>query len=90
MVKFISYNGSYPNLCSGTLVIEVDGKEYEMNYILCSGGSVWFDDGWCEHVESGEWSIREDELPEEIRKYKNEIEDLVNANVSWGCCGGCV
>ena len=26
MIKFISYDGAYPNLCSGTLVVEIDGK----------------------------------------------------------------
>ena len=26
MIKFISYDGAYPNLCSGTLVVEIDGE----------------------------------------------------------------
>lgn len=26
-IKFISYNGEYPNLCSGKLVVKIDGKE---------------------------------------------------------------
>ena len=25
-VKFISYSGKYPNLCSGRLVLEIDGE----------------------------------------------------------------
>ena len=25
-VKFISYDGKYPNLCSGRLVLEIDGE----------------------------------------------------------------
>ena len=27
MVEFVSYNGSFPNLCSGTLVLRIDGVE---------------------------------------------------------------
>lgn len=27
MVKFISYDGAYPNLCSGMLVVEIDGEK---------------------------------------------------------------
>lgn len=36
MIKFISYDGKYPNFCSGTLILEVDGKKRA----LCSGGSA--------------------------------------------------
>ena len=25
-VEFVSYSGRYPNLCSGTLVLRIDGK----------------------------------------------------------------
>lgn len=31
-VKFISYTGSYPNLCSGVLTVEIDGKEYKFGH----------------------------------------------------------
>lgn len=27
-VKFVSYTGNYPNLCSGVLTLEIDGVEY--------------------------------------------------------------
>lgn len=27
-IKFIGYTGSYPNLCSGQLTLEVNGKQY--------------------------------------------------------------
>ena len=90
MVKFISYDGAYPNLCSGTLTIEVDGKKYELFYILKSGGAVWFSEDWDEHVEKGSWSIYEDMLPDELKPYKIQLEDVVNANVPCGCCGGCI
>ena len=28
-VKFVSYDGRFPNLCSGSLVLEIDDKEYK-------------------------------------------------------------
>ena len=87
-VKFVSYNGKFPNLCSGELVLEIDGKECRFDHCLCSGGSVFFDSDWNDYVTSGPWSVTR--LPEEYEKYKDEIERLVNENVPWGCCGGCV
>ena len=89
-LKFISYDGKFPNLCSGTLVISLDNVEYSMNHCLCSGGSVWFDDEWCEHVASGAWTVLIEQLPEPLKPFFMEIEQLVNENVEWGCCGGCV
>lgn len=31
-VRFISYTGDYPNLCSGVLTLEIDGKEYKFGH----------------------------------------------------------
>lgn len=31
-VRFISYTGKYPNLCSGVLTLEIDGKEYKFGH----------------------------------------------------------
>lgn len=87
MIKFISYSGSFPNLCSGELVIEVDGKRYSITDCI-SGGSVWFDESMEEHVDSGEWTIGS--LPENLEPYRNEITKVMNDNVPYGCCGGCV
>lgn len=87
-VKFVSYDGAYPNLCRGELVLEINGKIERFNNVLSSGGGVWFDDQWCEHVESGEWSIIR--LPEEFKHLTEVITQLVNENVEEGCCGGCV
>lgn len=86
VIEFVDYTGEYPCLCSGTLTIKVNGKEYKIEG-LRSGGRVWFDDNWGDHVETGPWSIA---LPEEIRQYKDEIEEIVNEKVPWGCCGGCI
>jgi len=86
----ISYDGKYPNLCSGRLVVTIDGKEWVFpDYCLSSGGGVWFTDEWEERVDSGAWSIREwpEGFPTDMR---NAVEDLVNSQVEQGCCGGCV
>ena len=53
-VEFISYDGAYPNLCSGLLVLKINGKVKKFpRYCLLSGGSVQFDDNWLEHIERG-------------------------------------
>lgn len=31
-MRFISYTGDYPNLCSGVLTLEIDGKEYNFDH----------------------------------------------------------
>jgi hypothetical protein len=31
-VKFVSYTGEYPNLCSGVLTLEIDGKQYKFGH----------------------------------------------------------
>lgn len=87
MVEFVSYDGEYPNLCRGDLVLHIDGKEVNLGCCLHSGGCVWFDDDLCEHVEDGAWSV---DVPEEFAQYADEITRIVNDNVPWGCCGGCV
>lgn len=89
-LTFVSYDGSYPNLCSGTLVLAIDGKDITFpSYCLSSGGSVSFTEDWDEEVDDGPWSISEwpKDFPEEL---KAEAVELVNDNVPWGCCGGCV
>lgn len=87
-VKFISYTGEFPNLCSGILTLEIDGKVVKFpEYCMCSGGSVWFDEDYNDHVEYGDWSVK---IPEEYSQYKEEILEVVNANVPKGCCGGCI
>ena len=86
MVKFVSYDGKYPNLCSGTLVLEVDGKKREIPYALCSGGSAFFGKDRNASAETGRWSVS---LPEDLEPYRKEIEQLVNDKVPQSCCGGC-
>lgn len=89
-LSFVSYDGKYPNLCAGTLIMAIDGIEIEFpQYCLSSGGSVSFDDEWNEHVTVGEWSISSfpKDFPENL---KSEAESIVNDNIEFGCCGGCI
>lgn len=88
MVEFVSYDGAYPNLCSGTLVLKINGEERELSHCLSSGGSVSFNEDWNECVTSGAWSVYD--LPEDLQPYRSEIEECVNENIPYGCCGGCV
>jgi hypothetical protein len=89
-LKLKSYDGMYPNLCSGTLKFELDGKIITFpSHCMSSGGNVWFDDEWNEHIEKGEWVITSfpKDFPEEL---KEKAQKLVNKKIEWGCCGGCV
>lgn len=101
-VEFVSYNGKWPNLCSGILCLKIDGelvkfgskyKDETVNYerFWESGGSCGFTNGYKEsYTNKSEWIIEEDELPDQYKKYVNEIDEVFNANVSYGCCGGCL
>lgn len=89
-IEFVSYDGEYPTLCSGTLTIRVNGKLYFLKDILHSGGNiVRMSDGDYD-TELGEWDIWTDNLPPELKKYSEDIKLLVNMNVKHGCCGGCI
>lgn len=98
-VKFIKYDGKYPCLCTGTLTLEIEGKEYKFGYKdECNFNSFWSTGGSCgftnnysnSYVNENEWIIDKEELPEQFRKYAKEIDEVFNENVSWGCCGGCL
>lgn len=86
MIEFVSYTGKYPNLCRGTLVLRIDGEFVCLNHCLVSGGCVGFN-GLTEIVEQGKWSVN---VPEEYKKYEEEITTVVNENIEYGCCGGCI
>lgn len=108
-VKFISYTGEYPNLCSGVLTLEIDGKQYKFghDYSRChyhtdiekwvqededpnnpNFNSFWTSGG---HVtRRGEWQIDVNELPEQFWDVATEIDAVINENIPYGCCGGCI
>ena len=89
-IEVVCYDGAWPNLCSGTLVMAVNGKLYTFaSHALSSGGSVSFDEEWQEDVTDGEWGVNEwpEGFPEDC---KNDALDCINSSIPWGCCGGCV
>ena len=91
-IKFISYSGKYPNLCSGELTFRIDDAEYNVKYGMISGGKCFIDfDEKSEIVESGQWKLAE----ERFQSFMNsdeiaELERQVNIEVPHGCCGGCL
>lgn len=89
MIQFIKYTGEYPILCSGDLYLTIDGEEVVLSNVLSSGGKCYFTGDWEEHVESGPWRIDLEDYPQ-YQQYGAEILKLVNENVPFGCCGGCL
>jgi hypothetical protein len=83
----VQYNGKYPNACSGTLAIQVDGKTVYNKAGAChSTGGVWFDDEWNDYVCSGvlKW--------DDAEKFSQEIQNAVRTELVkvQVCCGGCI
>ena len=97
-IEFVSYDGEYPMLCHGNLVLKINGKKFEFDdthypKFWSSGGEVSFDDDWNEEVTQDEWYWRcfeENKLPKIILDNKELIMEIFNENVPFGCCGGCV
>lgn len=93
-VKFISYTGKYPNLCAGTLTLEINGKRCTFGWgKKCMYEKFWFSGGHItrnyEAVQD-EWEIDYELLPPELKQYAIEIDAVFNENVEHGCCGGCI
>lgn len=89
-VKFISYDGKYPNLCCGTLTLEIDGEVVVFkpeNRFWYSGGNYSQDNIF---NFKNEWIIYQSELPDKYRMYVADIDRVFNENVEFGCCRGCV
>lgn len=85
-IEFVSYDGEYPTLCSGTLVIKVNGKEMALNHVMVSGGCYFYND---DDVDQAPWCVSLEKYPE-LMPYEEEIAECVNANIPYGCCGGCI
>lgn len=86
----IEYDGKWPNLCSGKLVVTIDGTVWDFkSFCLCSGGEVTSDKDWNFTVTQGMWTIYEwpEGFPEEL---KLAVLEEINNTIDHGCCGGCI
>lgn len=54
-IKFVSWSGKYPNLCSGTLKFRIRGKLYTLSgcFLLESGGTAGFEEMINENIPQG-------------------------------------
>ena len=96
-VEFVDYNGKWPHLCTGTLTLKIDGKfvkfgtQEKYGKFWRSSGECGFNNDYTEHyIIENEWVINVDDLPDEYKKYAEEIDIVFNANIPYGCCGGCL
>ena len=105
-IEFVDYDGHYPNLCRGVLILRIDDKIYSFGgchridrdflsrqfySFWDTGGGAWIDDNGDEHIEEGKWVLSEDaKLPDFLKGHEQELIDIMNNNVPYGCCGGCI
>lgn len=88
----IEYDGRYPSLCSGNLIVTINGDKWEFpRCCLLSGGYVCKsgDDDDNYDVTKGLWQIIRwpSNFPEEQKK---GVIKKVNEEIPLGCCGGCI
>lgn len=85
-IEFVKIYEKEWALCGSTVVLKINDQEIEFHRILSSGGSVsWGDE---DEINIGPWCVGN--LPEYLKKYEEEITKIINKNVDWGCCGGCI
>lgn len=99
-IKFVSYTGKWPCLCNGILTLKIDGKDTTFGWLhgdtdydrfWVSGGSCGFNDDFSEsYISEGPWEIQKEYLPDFLKEHADELIDIFNENVEYGCCGGCL
>lgn len=103
-IKFVSYNGSFPCLCIGDLVVKITGMvdiggatvtlldaEVDLGEVeLISGGCYGFDDDGMDYIHKAPW-IAIKHLPAWIdAEAQKDLLRQINEHVEFGCCGGCL
>ena len=54
----IEYDGEYPNLCEGTLVVTIGVTRWEFpSYCLASNGGCFLSEDSDEPIERGPWTV---------------------------------
>lgn len=88
----IKYDGRYPILCFGHLEVWIDDTYYDFGEeCLISGGCVLHDEDWNMWTEEGPWRIDKDSYPQDFpEEYKDKLLEVINDELPWGCCGGCI
>ena len=92
----IEYDGEYPNLCGGDLVVIIDDVRFPFPPdCLHSGGVTYIDSNSNTVVTEGPWSLLdawgEETWPEGFpEEYKGPVLNKINDVIPWGCCGGCI
>lgn len=104
-IKFISYDGRWPNLCSGILKVEIDGivytfgdydnreRDYYFDRFWTSGGKAGIDRNGDDYCIKGRWEICTGswlKLPDNFEELSEDLINCFNDNVRQGCCGGCI
>ena len=85
----IKYNGKYPNLCSGHLEVWLDNDYYDFGKsCLISGGYYNYHSG---EIKEDKWKLDLAMIPENFPiEYVDELIEIINEKIPWGCCGGCI
>lgn len=104
-VEFVKYDCEPLSRCRGALYVKIDGKLISFNAwsdnknipdYPCfweSGGEVEYgEDGFIKNSFPGPWRIEHAfcDFPDEIDRLLPELLRVMNENVPWGCCGGCM
>lgn len=98
-IEFVSYTGKYPNLCSGTLTLKIDGKIRTFgDESNCDYKRFWAPGGSCDYnmtiqeceVKKAPWKVIKRHLPDVLKSSAKKLGTVFNNNVPYGCCGGCV
>ena len=88
----IKYDGEWPNLCRGHLIVCIDDVEWDFGgYSLKSGGEIQRDEEWNMWATEGPWDIWD--WPEGFPKdeyLRLNVLEAVNTSIPFGCCGGCI